>query len=984
MQGDAIAALNFDKIVNYGKTANSRQIVPHTGNGTESGNSAFFDSIATAAVNLVITQTSTDMSYLNAWNAPHWMTIGQLAGWYNNQTGTYPASTAVETYGTSWLRDLMVAKNYAPATFQQPQSLFNGATDANLGFTPFQHGTHDMGMAFDLGIKNSIDALHQNTPDPVVLQQVSQAHLANWGHWSNTDAQALMDLMIQTPGNRQNKVLGDFFSLYSVTQKQGGSRDALTAQISGSSDASNKEKELNGLFGNGTQAGGLIQGVIVGAPGKNTYPNMHAALEDLGFVDLVPGQSIDTVPYPIQQPTLQRLSSHQNHFHIYLQAPGVVSIDPASPTSTQLNVEAPATATAAAASSAIMLAGNTQNQLTPAMVQQIKNELQDQDQTCIDVGNAALDALAGGKMFDSNVNPGLVVAGQLANFGIKVLGPINVRITQQPKHGTITVNGTSAVNLGVSGNGIESVTKDNYLYTPDKTYQGIDTATFEIKVNGYTFRMSFEFHVLSQLGGPDPCPTGAEGDVNLQITPGSIELIANDSTNPLPENMQTWLRNEQIATLLNDSSTVSIAVADLPGSAVAQTTGEAPNATITLDTNAAGYGWYTDPNQAANTDFLPTSNPNVWIAAPGSAAAGKMDMLSVLLHEYGHAIGLDHSANPNDFMAPDLQPGERRLPSAAELALMSQLVVQLQPGSTTNSPVPDSPTAPTLPIGAGLSALLVGRLRRTGYGSLSTVIDSAQIPAPQLELAVNPTLVGLDSPIGWTTNGKVVTDSTGTATLKNSTSADAQLTQAFNITSSDRYLEFTVANGLQQNGSGPADAFEVALDNAVTGTALVGTDGLTNSDGLLNIQADGTTRSASSVYKSINVDGTTTYVIDLQSALGSGAVTGTPAALSFDLIGFGNSHSQVSIKDIKLLQTPLALNESVTTNEDVPVNISPLAANAVLSRATPLVNITQNPTNGVLTQNADGSYSYVPNAHFFGSDSFQYSYTVNGESSNAE
>jgi hypothetical protein len=123
---------------------------------------------------------------------------------------------------------------------------------------------------------------------------------------------------------------------------------------------------------------------------------------------------------------------------------------------------------------------------------------------------------------------------------------------------------------------------------------------------------------------------------------------------------------------------------------------------------------------------------------------------------------------------------------------------------------------------------------------------------------------------------------------------------------------------------------------------------LSNTDGLLNIQADGTIKSASSVYKSVNADGTTTYVIDLQSALSSGAVTGTPAALSFDLIGFGNSQSQVSIRDIKLLQTPLALNENVTTKEDAAININPLAANPIASGVTPQLNITQNPADGVL------------------------------------
>ena len=103
------------------------------------------------------------------------------------------------------------------------------------------------------------------------------------------------------------------------------------------------------------------------------------------------------------------------------------------------------------------------------------------------------------------------------------------------------------------------------------------------------------------------------------------------------------------------------------------------SAQITLDTNAAGHGWYIAPTPLDNSDdYLPTSDPTVFKARAGSAADGKMDMLSVLLHEYGHALGLEHSGNGADFMAASLQPGVRKLPSAAELTLMSQLVAELK------------------------------------------------------------------------------------------------------------------------------------------------------------------------------------------------------------------------------------------------------------------------------------------------------------------
>ena len=113
------------------------------------------------------------------------------------------------------------------------------------------------------------------------------------------------------------------------------------------------------------------------------------------------------------------------------------------------------------------------------------------------------------------------------------------------------------------------------------------------------------------------------------------------------------------STVLNAAVSSVSAITNLPGTAVGETTGTGTTATITLDTNAAGHGWFIDSTRADNDEYLPTSDANVWIAKAGSAAEGKMDMLSVLLHEYGHALGFEHSANTADFMSASLVAGEK-------------------------------------------------------------------------------------------------------------------------------------------------------------------------------------------------------------------------------------------------------------------------------------------------------------------------------------
>ncbi|MCL2524115.1 MAG: matrixin family metalloprotease [Betaproteobacteria bacterium] len=137
--------------------------------------------------------------------------------------------------------------------------------------------------------------------------------------------------------------------------------------------------------------------------------------------------------------------------------------------------------------------------------------------------------------------------------------------------------------------------------------------------------------------------------------------------------------NSPLSTLISSAASAFTGFTDLPGTAVAQTTGTYNSGQIVLDTTAAGYTWYIDPTPFDNTDdYLPTADPNIWKAIPGSEAAGKMDLLSVLLHEYGHVLGLEHSGDPRNFMAATLQPGERRLPSAAEQQPMADLIAQIK------------------------------------------------------------------------------------------------------------------------------------------------------------------------------------------------------------------------------------------------------------------------------------------------------------------
>ena len=56
------------------------------------------------------------------------------------------------------------------------------------------------------------------------------------------------------------------------------------------------------------------------------------------------------------------------------------------------------------------------------------------------------------------------------------------------------------------------------------------------------------------------------------------------------------------------------------------------------------------------------------LARPGSPAAGRVDLLTVLEHELGHVIGLSDNTHAGDLMDITLGLGVRRAPTAGDLA----------------------------------------------------------------------------------------------------------------------------------------------------------------------------------------------------------------------------------------------------------------------------------------------------------------------------
>ncbi len=114
---------------------------------------------------------------------------------------------------------------------------------------------------------------------------------------------------------------------------------------------------------------------------------------------------------------------------------------------------------------------------------------------------------------------------------------------------------------------------------------------------------------------------------------------------------------------------VDVRITDLSGARL----GEALGSTITLDVNAAGYGWFVDATPYDNSEFELITNGMLTAAGDG-AGSRQMDLLTVVLHELGHVLGLGddyEDVHSNKLMNGWLDTGIRRLPTDGDLAVLT-------------------------------------------------------------------------------------------------------------------------------------------------------------------------------------------------------------------------------------------------------------------------------------------------------------------------
>ena len=791
--------------------------------------------------------------------------------------------------------------------------------------------------------------------------------------WSVQNALTWSSLLPTNGGNNQQGALRNFLSLYNLTISDGnpGNNNGSWEEL----NLVNGDAARKALFGGGTQDTSLIQHVFVGDGPTSLGPANHNSLPLIRTV--VNALGIKVGPS----------NAHENHFHVDMRTPTRVEI------TNNLS-------TASGTDSATDIVSSATVPDVASFIDQFKSDLDlqpgDVIMFSVDVPDlpppyasvlvaqsnqvtmaAARKERAAGICYaidynstpnenSSFLSPHTVAVDYFKRFEKREVAapqPTDIELITQPRHGKVVYQ--------IYQDGLSYP-----VYIPDSRYVGDEKLVFRAKVDGTTIRLVYLLKVTDQ--GAD-----LEGKQDfLCKKTGNFWKIAFNPTNDPSSGQSVTQSPVQLISSVIGLDDISLKISNL----AAGTIGQALDHSITLDDNAAGHGWFIDTTPGDNEECLPTSNPNEWVARPGIAAEGKMDMRSVLMHEYGHVLGLEHSGDGHDVMAAVLQPGVRRIWSAQDMAdLRSMLGMNSVAGllrSIPSAPTNDGPNRDSdapLPTGGSSSSTRLGRARNSRFDALNDANDTfeARNTLPQYDIAANATLSNLDTSNGWLTRGNVSVAG-GVAILSEVSNTQTRLNQVFMVGPNDRYLTFTVNSAvLDDQTNGPDDAFEVGLLNANTGASLAGPIGLTHSDALLNLQADGSEFAATGVSHVTNPDGSRTYLVDL-----SGIASGTAVNLSFDLIGFAQNSSRVTLRDVRLVGNAETRDDSISTSEDTLVEIAALANDIVAAQAGFVPVVVTNAAHGQVVVNANGTFSYTPANDYFGADSFTYQLSNGAVNSN--
>jgi VCBS repeat-containing protein len=212
------------------------------------------------------------------------------------------------------------------------------------------------------------------------------------------------------------------------------------------------------------------------------------------------------------------------------------------------------------------------------------------------------------------------------------------------------------------------------------------------------------------------------------------------------------------------------------------------------------------------------------------------------------------------------------------------------------------------------------------------------------------------------TSGTVVLNPNGTFTFTPATNPTATVTFTYKVCDVDNDCATAVVT-IRINDVPVAvnDTFTTAEDTPVSGT-LTGNDTASADGGNVWTKTSNPTNGTAAV----NSDGTFTYTPN-PNFFGTDTFTYKVCDADGDC-----STATVTITITSVDDAPIAVNDAFTTAEDTPVSGSVTGNDTLSGDGGNVWSKVTNPANGTVVFSSNGTFTYTPNANFYGVDSFTY------------
>jgi len=212
-------------------------------------------------------------------------------------------------------------------------------------------------------------------------------------------------------------------------------------------------------------------------------------------------------------------------------------------------------------------------------------------------------------------------------------------------------------------------------------------------------------------------------------SPSVAETLTSAALAPIVEEaIQRWSAVQPSAE--TELTGVGVRIEDLPD----EDLGLSSQQVVMIDADAAGYGWFIDPTPGDDDEFDATG------AAIEEQAVGRFDLLTVVMHEFGHVLGLDDLESPiagDALMSETLPLGTRRTQRFDDQSL--SVAENIAPGTTVGDVSARDPNAGTMlayAITAGNDAGLFAINAQTGAITVAGGLDHEAAASHSLTVRV--------------------------------------------------------------------------------------------------------------------------------------------------------------------------------------------------------------------------------------------------------